>query len=534
MAKTPRVIEIEGIKEERVRYGRATLTIACSGGLGGNLGRSISAFERGELSGEELCHDFVQARVRRHSPSFDWETADFDRVSGLVFGVSEDPVFSGSSSPESVASGLVDAATRERELVRDHLRQLRGQMTAQPLPKEVAARHAGAASEFQRNMAKMFKPIDILGAETWKSVGAQHKDWLGTTGVAAEVAGLSAKNILGDISGIGVKGIFGDVAKLQDLRKTIDSVVPRGVEADLASAKQHWLGASGMAEAYSKQLGVGRNFLAEALKADYYVDTPGFESRAGQMFRGSKLTFGAPETPWFKELQRIGEKFSHWVEGAKGYLPVNWRELESEELGKVVEVMMADGLCLAWAPREEIVLELATAENAAERYAILVRRKAEIVGDIRQSLAEVERKELAPFVGAARKAMAAAADGHSEVALSHVAAAITAVVHGPLDYERFGPVREDFGSVDPLHEVGFQVFPFYAVGRTLVHALDHMKNAGDGFNRNLTLHSLGGHYNDANLVMALLLLTGLLREVEQVLGMAEEPQLPAPASAAAV
>ena len=64
----------------------------------------------------------------------------------------------------------------------------------------------------------------------------------------------------------------------------------------------------------------------------------------------------------------------------------------------------------------------------------------------------------------------------------------------------------------------------YAVGRALAHATKRYVSAGTGFNRNLTLHWLGPHYNEANLLMALLLIAGLSAEVENLLH-EPDPQL---------
>jgi hypothetical protein len=59
--------------------------------------------------------------------------------------------------------------------------------------------------------------------------------------------------------------------------------------------------------------------------------------------------------------------------------------------------------------------------------------------------------------------------------------------------------------------------PFYALGHALVRTLAHFKDAGDGFNRNLTQHRLGSFHNEPSLLMVLMLLTGLLFEVERIL-----------------
>lgn len=83
-------------------------------------------------------------------------------------------------------------------------------------------------------------------------------------------------------------------------------------------------------------------------------------------------------------------------------------------------------------------------------------------------------------------------------------------------YEECSSARE-FRNKDPLHDVGYAVFPFYAVGHALARTLDRFKDAGEGFNRNLTQHRIGMPHTEPNLLMVLLLLAGLLREVERLL-----------------
>jgi hypothetical protein len=85
MAEKRRIIRIEGPPTTRVRYGRATLTIAQSGGiLMSELGEGVDAYERGQLTAEKLCKRFARTRVKEHSPSFSWDDADPERVLKLV------------------------------------------------------------------------------------------------------------------------------------------------------------------------------------------------------------------------------------------------------------------------------------------------------------------------------------------------------------------------------------------------------------------------------------------------------------------
>lgn len=187
--------------------------------------------------------------------------------------------------------------------------------------------------------------------------------------------------------------------------------------------------------------------------------------------------------------------------------------------------MKVEGLCLAWAPRIEIVRELAAAGSSEQRTEILVRSKVEIVADIKLVLTEIEHPDLALHVEAGLQAISAYADGHTAAAQSLTATAISDLVSGPLKAKSFNQALKTFRAADPLHGVGMRDFPLYAVGWALAYALERYDDAGGGFNRNKTLHWLGPHYNEANLLMSLRLLAGFISELELLLGRRERRQL---------
>jgi hypothetical protein len=81
------------------RYGRATLTIRRWGGLDELLGDSpladrVNAFRAGEIAADDVAWAFVRARVKAHSPSFEWKTADLGKLIALVTDCSEEPKLS--------------------------------------------------------------------------------------------------------------------------------------------------------------------------------------------------------------------------------------------------------------------------------------------------------------------------------------------------------------------------------------------------------------------------------------------------------
>lgn len=447
-----RVIRLTEPATSRVRYGRAVLTICRHARLnGGALGGAIVAWERGELSSEELCQQFVRSRVREHTPSFNWDGADPKRLLRLVVAASQRPRFE-SADPAGVAQELARAAQED-------------------------------ADEFRRTMEKGGPPFraSTQVSALWRS--ARFDSLAGIKrAVAAATPTFGAAKLISDSS-----------------RSLVDSSQLHAVSPKLTNLAR--LGPSG-----STHRLVSDN-LAALRVASKAIDPKLFQAP------GWIRTLPDP-APW---LRRLREQTSSWIEASKRAHPRNWRELESEELDQVVELTKSEGLSLAWAPRPEIVRALLAAEGHAGRSAVLTRYRDEIIQDVEVVLDGVDRSDLRPVAQAGIEAIQTYRDGHPAPAQTYAAAAIGEVIHGPLGWESFGEVRSVFAMKDPRRDVGYVDLPLFAVGRALVRTLDRFDNAGDGFNRNLTQHRIGPPHSEANLLIVLMLLAGLLRELQRVL-----------------
>lgn len=452
MPEKRRVLRIVAPPTTRVRYGRATLTIAQTGGIVmSELGDAVADYESGELAAEQLCERFVRMRVTEHSPSFSWDEADPARVLKLVVDASEEPRFK-SADDERVADRLVAAAADEREALQESAKRLRGTLRAN-YPKIANLAGIGRMPWLQDSLKRLHEAGDLRKKLGLDRIGPQ----------------LDAMH--------GFRGATGvDKDKLRGLR-----------------------GIAGFDEGELKRISGLAGFKA--------IDPKLFET-AGWVRR-------LPDpAPWLRGLQdQIGPR----LEALKLSLPGNWQELTSEEMRKTVDLMKADGLSLAWAPRPEILRQLIAADGHEARCEILLEHREEIVGDVERVLSEIERSDLNSIVAAGFEAIKTYRDGHPAPAQTYAAAVIGEVIHGPLGYETFGEVKRQFRDTDPLHDVGYRDFPLFAVGRALARTLDRFKDAGDGFNRNLTQHRIGAPHTEANLLMVFLLLAGLLREVERVL-----------------
>ncbi|GIK83208.1 MAG: hypothetical protein BroJett024_43130 [Alphaproteobacteria bacterium] len=420
---------------------------------------------------------------------------------------------------------LVEARKRESELLRDSLRRMRKQIGERArLPETVAAEAQGVA-KFQSQPDKIFKPMQIASSSGIASLVGQ--EW----SRASRAAGAGAVSQLGGIAGGQLVG--NQLAAVADHMQAISGagaiknswwVKGTGIGADLVSSRRDLLATTGWANSLA-----GREAIGNGLPSDYLKKWIGEATAFPKFsigFDHSQLLKGLPQlNSALLSVEGIGERLQELAERLKEQLPENWRELETQELLDVVELMKTEGLCLAWAPRTEIVRELANAGSAEQRAEILIRNRTEIITDIEQVLAEIEHPELAAHVEATREAIATYEGEHRSPAQSYAATTISDLVYDTFGAKSFAAAKKKFRATDPIYDVGMSQLPLAAVGWSLAYALDRFSDAGPGFNRNLTLHFLGPHYSEANLLMSLLLLAGFLPELEILLEQRERRQL---------
>lgn len=449
------VIEIPEPERVRVRYRHAYLTILREGRLyGTQLGVSIAAYQRGELGVEALSERFARSRVVDHTPSFSWENADWRRVLNLVVKASLRPDFEFSDA-EHVAAKLADEFAAESKKMRETLDKL----------------------------TSPFRGFDWLD----KALGRNQFDF-------------------GRITGLG---------GFKPFPRLVESLFPLRNQPQLDAFSKP---KPGIADQVRKIGDIGIGKLAEqelAWLGKRDALNLGAKAFHPKVFQLPDWFGNLPDpAPW---LRQIGDIATKAAEAIKRTLPANWRELETTQLDDVLELMKADGYGLAWVPREEILRELLDARDHAARAAILQERCSAILEDIESTLERVEREDLQLIRAATVEAITTFRDGHPGPAQTYAATAIGELIHGPLGADGFGDVRGLFHDTDPMHDVELSELSFYALGHALVRTLARFNDAGDGFNRNLTTHRLGAFHNEPNLLMVLMLLTGLLVEVQRIL-----------------
>lgn len=486
-------IRLREARKIRVCYGRAFLTVTRFGGLSsGELEGCLAAYEDGDIDAEAVCWTFVRERVIDHTPSFDWEDVELPLLVDRVVGVSTIPEFS-SSEIEDVAAALVEAAREERdaaERARKRSLGLMDQVAAQlNLHKRVMESLGGftslGRSAFPGFLEQPLKggALQLVAADAAKRVsfGNQIRERL-TEALGSANLTLAAS------------------PAMRGLR--------RQVMTDLTP-----LAGTGRIGFDTKSLGIG-------LRAALNLDRWGFEFPARQGF--SKVLEGYPH-PLAKQL--VGNGFlrgfvdasRRWIEAFKRALPINWRELDGAEVDAVVKLMLDTGISVAWAPRTSIIRELLAAGTSQEQRKILETKSTEIVDDIEEALEGISSAGLLPSVTACKESIATYRDGHPDPALAYASTILSHLVHDYFEEKSFRGIRETFGGVDPLNDVGHADFPLFTVGRIWVRAFERFEDSeDDAYNRNRTLHILGDHYSEANLLAALMLVTGLLCELQRL------------------
>lgn len=196
------------------------------------------------------------------------------------------------------------------------------------------------------------------------------------------------------------------------------------------------------------------------------------------------------------------------------HFPDNWEGLESHQLIAATRLGSQSGINVLWVPRVEVIRQLLAVEDR-ERDSVLVAAEVDIFDDFAAQLREVAHPGLDHVPKLAAEAIAAHRDGHHAPAQALAAAALSRVVHANFGYKRFADARIRFERDDPLHGVELPLFRISALMQTFGRALHHTDHAAPGFNRHASTHAIAeDQYTEANSIAAMLLLVGLLRELD--------------------
>lgn len=197
-------------------------------------------------------------------------------------------------------------------------------------------------------------------------------------------------------------------------------------------------------------------------------------------------------------------------------LPPNWSGMSARDVDRVLAFSDQTGVNTVWVPRLEIINELTAADSADAVERVLTARARDILADIDACIDGVTHRSMTEGLRLTREAVAAARDGHYVAAQALAGSVLTSLVHTTLGFERFKDARARFMRDDPDH-VGLSVFRLTVTLRTLGRALTPTWEADPGFNRHASLHAHSGHYTPIHSLSALMLLAGVLREVDHQL-----------------
>jgi len=197
--------------------------------------------------------------------------------------------------------------------------------------------------------------------------------------------------------------------------------------------------------------------------------------------------------------------------------PPNWPL--DVDLDQVTEVISGDGIPLVWVPRQTIVEEVLAAPDRASRIGILLAHSEALVVDCGAVLDAITEPSLQGQLPLARNALAAYAHGHQEAAQAlatvvtetAVAAALSSRYEEVKDAVVFDPDKTSWtrlrlrAALAPIHR--FYTTWYRSSGAPAPEALS----------RHVTVHEADAtHYTAANALVAVLLVTSVLRAIQEL------------------
>ena len=209
-------------------------------------------------------------------------------------------------------------------------------------------------------------------------------------------------------------------------------------------------------------------------------------------------------------------------------MPTNWENVD-EDWDAAIEIMNREGIPLIWIPRGSIVGALMDAVGTAERQAILIDARHEIVADCLAVLTQVTAPELVPLTGLAADAARALDDGHFAAAQALSANIFDTWLHDVVFRRRvlFEPPRKREGFYAAIRrqivalsgETSLRELKRTGSLTPVLMALQSFVRGGPvpaQLNRHATAHAAGPEqYSDVNAVIALMLTTSVLGQAQE-------------------
>lgn len=221
---------------------------------------------------------------------------------------------------------------------------------------------------------------------------------------------------------------------------------------------------------------------------------------------------------WLPQMREVlGQYRAAWLAA----LPPNWEGFDVHEVQAVFEFSRATGWALVWLPRVETVREILRAPDDVAREAILLDRSDGIGEDALAVAQEIEREELVELRDFVLEAWENLRVGRTSSAQAVAAIVFDTAVSDVLNWKRISEARRQMEKQDP-DSVGIALLRFSTIALSGARALaiywGPPAPLPDSFNRNASIHhAAAAHYTPRNALMALILATALLRELDVLL-----------------
>ncbi|WP_200214370.1 hypothetical protein [Micromonospora coerulea] len=314
----------------------------------------------------------------------------------------------------------------------------------------------------------------------------------------------------------------------------------------------------------------GAGLYQQVQRAQLFLNSPGVRAalaqadavqRSGALARAAAITsrvtasgfalqnfstLASATTEWGKATNSLRQlvsalsvpRLTAWAEAVRLLrYPPNWPD--GIFIREVKELADDEGIPLCWVPRAEVIDALRKAEPGRRR-AILLERRAEVLDDCDQALSEVTAPELSKYASAARKVVAAMRDGHDEPAQAFAMNVVDSTLRGTL----FASVPQNrfykpmVMQIEESRDCLMQDFRQSVTLWPLLRVFDTFHpGKGDPVpsraNRHATAHTVADvQYTPVNALIATMLATSVVREVQESLTMQESDELSAAAEQA--
>lgn len=213
------------------------------------------------------------------------------------------------------------------------------------------------------------------------------------------------------------------------------------------------------------------------------------------------------------QFQSIFESFSKL---ADGMYPPNMRHVEGVTFEKIEEIVLDEGLALAWVPDRRTVELLFAADNKAERRKIIGRRWKTATAACRSVLDEIDSEELSKYTQFAEKSLHALETGQPEAAQALSANLLDTILRETLNGSDRKMVTDQRQRLD-LDELPFR--SSIVLGGIWGSHTQFWQNRGDkiprAFSRHASAHGVSPRqYSRVNSVIALMHVVSLLKLID--------------------